>query len=173
MTKKNANLREENKTPFFTPQLAALLVLVAALSALGGYLYRSQQLNKTENPTLKNPNVVPLKPVPKEEYVKQPLSPEHRYIMKYVHPYISKHQNPLKDCYFGYRGPKKLPEKGAKVTIQIFIAKDGSVEKAEIFSSELQIKPILECILNQVRQWKFEPHTFKKPLRMQYPFFFR
>ena len=164
---------DRGKEPIITLRLIGFLVLVAVLSGGLSYLYKRSAENRKKNPALKNPNVVPLKPMPIEEYMKEPLSPEHKYISKHVHPYISEHQGPIKDCYFGYRGKEKIPPKGAKVTVQIFVAPDGTVKKAEIFHSELKIKEILSCIISEIKKWRFPPHNFTKQLRFQYPFFFR
>ncbi len=163
----------QNK-PFFTPTLFAILIAAGLASAGITYWFR-QPPAKPPNPTQKNPNVKQLKAETMEQWRKKSrLSPEHSYVARKVFPYISKNQKPIKNCYFGYRGKEKLPFKtGARVTVKFNVRKDGTVTGVGIFRSQLKVKSIHQCIMTAMKKWKFPIHHLKKPVDIQYPFFFR
>jgi hypothetical protein len=157
--------------PFFTTRLIALIILVGALSASISYFIMRPVT--PPDPTKTNPNVIPLKEIPKEDWKPEALSPEHLYIEKHVHTYISKNQKPIRDCYFGYRGKAKLPADGGRITAQFYIEKDGSPTRIKAFRSNMDIPDIQVCVLNQIGTWQFPPHDLAQAVRVQYPFFFR
>lgn len=169
----NAQASQENK-PFFTVPLVLLLVAAATISGLVTY-YMKQPAAKPENPTKRNPNVIPLRPEPIKEWKKKSrLTPEQAYVAKHIFPYIAKNQKPIKDCYFGYRGKAKLPVKtGARVTVKFLVHNDGHISAPGIFRSQMKVKAIHDCIIKSMKTWKFPSHRLSKPLTMQYPFFFR
>lgn len=170
----HAQAAQEEK-PFFSIQLVLVLLAAAAISGGVTYYLKQQPPAKTTNETKKNPNVIPLRPEPLKEWKKKSrLTTEQAYVAKHVFPYIAKHQKPIKDCYFGYKGKQKLPVKtGARVTVQFTVHNDGHISKPGIFRSQMKIKGVHDCILKSMKTWKFSSHRLDKPLTMQYPFFFR
>ena len=164
-------MSSKNEKPIFT--LPVIMFLLVLFAGTGFAVYWSKKPAPKIDPHSNNPNVIKLRPVPKEKWKPTPLSPEQKYMGKYVFPFVKKHQKPIKDCYFSYKGKQKRPQKGAKVTLQFFVKSDGTIEKTTIFRSELKIAPIHQCIIKVVKKWKFHTHKQKKPIRLQYPFFFR
>ncbi len=164
-------MSSHSEKPIFT--LPVIFVLLVLFVGTGVTVYFLKKPTPPPDPNANNPNVIKLRPIPADKWKPEPLAPENQYIEKYVFPFIKKNQKPVKDCYFGYTGKEKRPQQGAKVTLQFFIKSDGSFDKVTIFRSELKIKPILQCIVGVVKGWKVHPHKYKKPVRLQFPFFFR
>ena len=161
--------------PLNKTRLIIFLVGVALLSGLVTYLFIKREVPKEQKVTFNDagqPLAIPLPPTKKNLQPYQPTE-ENLYIEKQVFPYISKNQLPIKNCYFGYKGPQKLSPQGGKVTIDFTIGADGSVGKVNIFRTEIKVKEILDCVMQHAQKWKLPPPPEKKPIKLQYPFFFR
>lgn len=159
--------KQSEESPLLTPKLIAFLIAVAVITGVVTYMMR--QPPPKQDPHKGNKNVVKLD-MPNKPY--RPTK-ETIYIEKFVFPQIKDRQKPLKNCYFGYKGKKKRSQKGALVNIQFYIKQDGKVEKATLFRSQLKIKEIEQCVLGVVSKWTFQAHSNKKPIRLQYPLYFR
>lgn len=171
MASKAAASDKETK-PLFTLPVVLIIIVISLASASISY-YVSQPPTKV-NTQAKSKFAVPIgDPIDRRDWRPYQGTPQHRYIEKHVFSYINKHQTPLKPCYFGYKGPEKLPPKGGVITVEFFIEKDGSVSKPRVFRAEIKVKEIQECVLGHISKWKFAPHDLEKPLRYQTPFFFR
>lgn len=172
MTAKNKKKKKED-APLITPRFLGFLVLVALATGFGTFLY--QKPSKKYDPHQGNPNVVKLRPIPKDQFKGYKMTAEQTYMEDVVFKYIAKHQTPVKDCYFGFKGKFKVNPKGYKVVIRFTVPQSGKPKDFGLVlnRTQLKVKPILECILKQASKWQFKPHKMKKPLTMRFPFFFR
>lgn len=168
-------MASKKDSPLITFRLVLFLAVVGLGSGLFAYWYKKKPVVKTG--TEKNPNVLPFDGVklPKKSYKPFRPSKELRYTERHVFPTIKKHQKEIKKCYFGYKGKEKRPAKGGIINVEMVIKKDGTIDakKLRIFRSEIKIKEIQQCVMKRVSTWKFAPHTKKKPVRLQFPFFLR
>lgn len=171
MSRSKSNLPDDKKPLFSLPLLFAIAI-VAIVSAVGGYYYALPA--PPPEAAKDNPNVIKVgQPVEKKDWKPYELNDIQKYTEKHIFPYIKKNQGPIKNCYFGYRGKEKLPEKGGKVTVEFTIQPDGSVKDPNLFASEVKIHDIESCILKAVSSWKLPPHSLSAPFKHQAPFFFR
>ncbi len=167
-----AKAPEKQSKPLFTLPIFLLLLVLGVASAAVSY-YLSMPATKT-NVQTQSPHAIPVgDPIDRRDWRPFKGTAQHRYIEKHVFSYINKHQEPLKSCYFGYKGPEKLSPKGGVITVEVLIAKDGSVQSPRIFRSDIPVKDIQQCVLGAISKWKFPPHDIEKPVRYQTPFFFR
>lgn len=173
--------KDSQRKPLFTARFVLFLVVVATLSGWVTAKILKKQTVKP-NPHAKNPNVIPLRPVPKDKWRPMKADPQRKYIERNVFPYINKNQKPLLQCYFTYRGKPALPKRGGKVTFEFLISQNGDVSKLKVFEGPLDKASILKidryptikkCLMGHIQTWKFPPHNFSKPLRHYAPFFFR
>ena len=172
--KKQTKAQPEADQPFFTIRLLSILLVVSIASGVGTYFYMKPA--SKPNPHGNNPNVIPLRPIPKSKYKGYKPSKVQIYQEENVISYINnkKHQTPIKDCYFGYKGKFKVNPKGHIVVLTFKVQPSGKVTDLGIVQNRttLPVKPILECILKKASKWQFRPHKMKA-FTMRFPFFFR
>lgn len=158
--------------PFFTLGLIGTLLVASIASGLGTYYYMKPE--PKASPHSKNPNVFKLKAHSKDKFRPHTFTPVQTYQERFVFPYIRKNQNPIKDCYFGYKGKFTVNPKGYKVVLIFKVPQSGKISDLGLVQNRttLAVKPILECILKNAHKWQFKPHKMK-PFKMRFPFFFR
>ncbi|MEM1007876.1 MAG: AgmX/PglI C-terminal domain-containing protein [Myxococcota bacterium] len=158
--------------PLWNKGFIGILVGLAVLSGGITYWLRTRQMTPSIKP--KNRYAIPIgRPIDKRDWRPYQRSPEHKYIEQVFFPYLNKHQGALKQCYFGYKGAEKRPEKGGKITLSFVIQQDGRLAKLAIFpTTQIKIKAIQDCVLAEVSKWKLKPHKHA-PISHQQPFFFR
>ncbi len=167
-----AKASDTKSKPLFTLPIF-LMLLVLGVASAGVSYYLSIPAVKT-NVQTQTPHAVPIgDPIDRRDWRPFKGTAQHRYIEQHAFSYINKHQEPLKSCYFGYKGSEKLSPKGGVITVEFLITKDGSVQNPRIFRSEIAVKDIQQCILGAISKWKFPAHDLDQPVRYQTPFFFR
>ncbi|MBM76635.1 MAG: hypothetical protein CMK59_14610 [Proteobacteria bacterium] len=83
---------------------------------------------------------------------------------------IKRNMNQIRYCY--QRELTKNPSLGGKIVIKFFIAKDGSVSRAEVKSSSMGSKVVESCITGRFRRFKFPEPKGGGIVIVSYPFLF-
>jgi TonB family protein len=52
---------------------------------------------------------------------------------------------------------KKRPGLRGKLVVSLVVAADGSVDAAEVVQNDLHDSEVVDCVLTQIRAWRFPP----------------